>query len=91
MLSASPTGLTVYVDPTSGVAAIQSQENRKVAVFAPAKQGAVAHLPDGSFAVAGGGDDLACQFGSVLAPIEVCRSSGEASAADVGTILRNIF
>ncbi len=91
VLSASPTGLTVYVDPTSGVAAIQSQENRKVAVFAPASEGAVAYLPDGSFAMTGTGDDLACQFGSVLAPIEVCRSSGEASAADVGTILRNVF
>lgn len=91
VLSASPSGLTIYVDPTSRVTAIQSQENRKVALFAPAKDGAVAYLPDGSFSVSGSGEDLACQFGGVLAPIEVCRSSGEASAADVGTILRNIM
>jgi hypothetical protein len=89
----SARGLSVFVDSSSGTLAVMSKSNRRVAVFAQGKESAVAYLPDGSFSVDVGGDgsDLACQFGQVLAPVEVCLSSGEVSSSGVGTILRNVF
>jgi hypothetical protein len=87
----SARGLSVFLDSSTGTLAVMSKSNRRVAVFAPGKDAAVAYLPDGSFAVDGEGSDLACQFGQVLAPVEVCLSSGEVSPSGVGTILRNVF
>lgn len=91
ILSGRLPGLGVHVDPTSGVTVLQADDSAKVAVFAKGRDGGIAYLPDGSFSVQGDGEDLACQFGPVLAPIEVCRASGEVSAPDVGSILRDIM
>ncbi|MBL8741179.1 MAG: hypothetical protein JNK04_08800, partial [Myxococcales bacterium] len=86
----SPRPLSIILDPVTLTLAIRGHGSKQSIVLASGPTSALAFLPNGSFAKSGDGDDLVCELGSVLAPIEVCLTKQEVPAQRVPDALGDL-